>query len=123
MSTSTLAERAVELIARSKDDRAIIAGSEVREIARGYLDALEELRKLRTTRSHNEPLQPPVGSGWVLHPDGSYWRGLEHLYFDAHCPTTSGTPGLWFKKHPHEERGRPVSGGPAQGFWGDDTEP
>jgi transcriptional regulator with XRE-family HTH domain len=122
MSTMT-PKRAAELIERSKDDRALIAGSEVREVARGYLDALNELAKLRAAATAAVPVQPPEGSGWGLLPDGSYSRGLEVMYFDPDFLTASGRRGLWFKKHPHEQQGRSVGGGPAQGFWGDDTEP
>ena len=125
MSTMT-PERASSLIERSKDDRDLIVGSEVREVCRAYLDALSEIDRLREAAAaltRAAPIQPPPNSGWVLRPDGSYIRGLEVMYFDPNFVTASGWRGLWFKKHPHEQQGRSVGGGPTQGFWGDDTEP
>jgi hypothetical protein len=119
MDRATLAERAAALIERNKDGEAC-------EVARAYLDALGEidrLRRLVAAATAAAPVEPPANSGWVLQPDGSYLNGLEVLYLDPNFIRTSGERGLWFKKRPHEERGRPVSGGPAQGFWGDDTEP
>lgn len=46
MSTMT-PERASALIERSKNDRDLIVGSEVREVCRAYLDALSEIDRLR----------------------------------------------------------------------------
>ena len=64
---------------------------------------------------------PPPDSDWRAQSDGSYINSrFDRLYYDPSAQTTSGH-GIWMKE---TWRGRfPVSGGPAHGFWGDDTDP
>ena len=64
----------------------------------------------------------PPNSGWREHPShgGSYYNGLEHMYYDPLYPTTSGR-GMWVKDTP--DGLKTASGGPDQGFWGDDNHP